>query len=465
LENKVNTQDTGIDIQKLLAKALQYWYWILASILLALVIAFLINRYTIPLFEVKSSVMVVKPVDQGASAAALLYGADVFQGSQELSNESILIKTKTLVKHTLQKLNFEVTHYQQGNIKLSEAYKGASPFTVTFDTSSVNIPYGVLFRFIPLGNNLYELNTDNQEWNNQFSGKQFLSEKTYTVNGFIFKAIIKNDTPTEEPNELLFRINHLDELANYYSSALNVSEMPGGASALVLKLSGTTPEKEKDFLNAHMQTYVEHNLNIKNTNAINTLNFIDEQLQQISDSLYYIESRLESFKKDNSRLSISSEGGKIATNIQDLEKEKAVLLVNDRYYNYLKRYLSSDLKEESIVVPSNFGINDPVLNHLIGELVKVQADIEVLRKNENQANPILSNELKIKQRQLAELRSNLLENIRSIESANNIALNDLNKRISESSGQLQKLPTAERKLINIQRLYSLSENLYVFLME
>ena len=438
------------------------WYYVVLSMILALIVAFIINRYTIPQYEVQSAVMISKPVEEGANATAILYGAEVFQGSKGLTNESILLKTKDLAFKTLQKLNFAISYYQRGTIKLTEVYH--SPISVSVDSASTVIPYEVLISVKADSAGSYRLDSEDPRWHQVFAGKRFRSGNKYALQGFSFTLELTEGVAGIE-NELLFKVNDLNGLAGYYAGMLQVSPYGSGASALTLKLGGPTPAKDRDFLNAHMQTYRENNLIIKNTNATNTLRFIDEQLLQISDSLYFIESRLENFKKNNSAAGVSPEGSGVAEELKALEESRAALLVNRKYYEYLRNYLLKENLQEQVLMPANLGITDPILNQLIGELVSLQSEISLLTRNPNQANPLVANELKSKRQQLTELKKSIRESLNSIEAANNINLRVLDQKVARVSASLQKLPSAERQLINIQRIYSLSENLYVFLME
>jgi hypothetical protein len=337
-----NPLDNGIDLQKFAGIVLANWYYVVLSILIALSIAFMVNRYTIPLFEVQSAVMINKPVEEGANATAILYGSEVFQGSKGLTNESIVLKTKSLVLKTLQKLNFEVSYFQRGNIKLTEVYYPLSPLNVVVDSASTNVPYWVLFSILIDDNGLYKVESENLHWNQFFADKKFSSGQQYNVQGFIFTMHIQEEAIALK-NELLFQINDLNGLAGHYAGSLEVSPYGNGASALTLKLAGSTPAKDVDFLNAHMETYRENNLIIKNTNATNTLRFIDDQLMQISDSLYFIESRLEAFKRSNSATGVSTAGNQVAEELKELEESKATLLINRKYYDYRIRLLSRQI--------------------------------------------------------------------------------------------------------------------------
>lgn len=57
--------------------------------------------------------------------------------------------------------------------------------------------------------------------------------------------------------------------------------------------------------------------------ATNTIDFIDAQLIVLSDSLMFIENRLENFRSNNSIYDLSSEGTAIFTQLKALETELA----------------------------------------------------------------------------------------------------------------------------------------------
>jgi uncharacterized protein involved in exopolysaccharide biosynthesis len=148
-------------------------------------------------------------------------------------------------------------------------------------------------------------------------------------------------------------------------------------------------------------------------------------------------------------------------NVQELEREKAGLLVKVKYIDYLKDYVKNENNLENVVVPSSLGLTDPVLNSLIDKLVSLQLENNQLKNVDKRENPlILYNKKKVE-----EIKTSLLENINNLDKANKIALSDLNSRISMIASSMQRLPGAESEFINIQRVYSLSETLYLFLME
>ncbi len=112
-------QDSLNDFRKIFYRVIRYWYLIVASVVIAVRIAFLINRYTPPVYTISTSVLIKAPKDLSNSVAGLLYGDEVFKSSSNLENESILLKRFALVEKTIKDLDFNISYYKEGNIRLS----------------------------------------------------------------------------------------------------------------------------------------------------------------------------------------------------------------------------------------------------------------------------------------------------------------------------------------------------------
>ena len=115
---------------------------------------------------------------------------------------------------------------------------------------------------------------------------------------------------------------------------------------------------------------------------------------------------------------------------------------------------------EDIIVPVSYGISNNLLNDLITQLVDLQLERDLLNQNGTLINPIIS-ELNGK---IDRLKSTLQDMISNLKSKNSILNSDFTKRIKVSEDMLKSLPSVERELINIERHYDLSENIYLLLM-
>ena len=107
--------------------------------------------------------------------------------------------------------------------------------------------------------------------------------------------------------------------------------------------------------------------------AINTIYFIDEQLNIIQDSLAFIENQLETFKLKHPNLKIVDKEFGTYFQKQKLDNTLSEQSVNIKYYQSLLSYLKNDNNVNSIVSPTSMGISNPELNGLINQLLQLYA--------------------------------------------------------------------------------------------
>ena len=68
-------------------------------------------------------------------------------------------------------------------------------------------------------------------------------------------------------------------------------------------------------------------------------------------------------------------------------------------------------------------------------------------------------------RQIKQLVLNLKEAINLSKSTNNLLITDFKNRINKMEASLGNIPKVERELLSIERLQSISENIYIFLLQ
>ena len=73
-----------------------------------------------------------------------------------------------------------------------------------------------------------------------------------------------------------------------------------------------------------MKVYLDFGLEFKNKTAAQTIEFIEEQLGIISDSLHLAEGDLENFKLVNRFLDISREGGLVQSKLEKIDAERTL---------------------------------------------------------------------------------------------------------------------------------------------
>ncbi|HEY4788938.1 MAG TPA: polysaccharide biosynthesis tyrosine autokinase, partial [Bacteroidales bacterium] len=305
------------------------------------------------------------------------------------------------------------------------------------------------------------------EYQISFEGKNKLTEKQkfgvpYVANGFNFIILLKDNGYIPSPeNKYFFVINDLNSLVNTYRDKLNVSTNDKKGTVLTLSTVGFVPEMEADYINKLMEVYIKAGLEEKNQTAINTINFIDEQLSTVVDSLHKAEDKLQNFRLNNRILDISSEGTAIMARLEKVQNDKIALDMQVNYFKYLQNYIEKKKDFREVMAPAVMGISDPLLNSLVEELANLYGERSVLVLNAQQNFPGLTLINAKIQTTLAALQ----ENMRELVNTTNLSLNEVKKRQADVEKELQRLPVTERHLLTIQRDFKLNDQIYDFLLQ
>ena len=475
LDNIYAQQEESIDFKLLFFKFYRYWYFFALTIFVALVISFLFNKYTKPVYEVNTTVLIQD--EKNAMDAQSLIGLGMFGGQKNLENEIGILQSYTLATSTIKMLDFDVSYFIEENFISKELYED-SPFTVIFDTNYPQ-PVNLRFKLTILSDKEFELEAqgekikmydyktykavENSEVENIVIKKRFrFNENVSESNMKFYLTLNKKFDPKKSENQTYFFIfNSLGSLVGKFKS-FDIEPINKDASILKISLKGNNVKKSVDFLNMLTYEYVQSGLDKKNKIAINTINFIDYELKGIADTLNYAEKSLQDFRTANEVMNIDFLANQIFEQMQELESQKAVLIVKNKYYNHIKNYITENKDDiNNIIVPSSMGIEDPMLSQLIMTLTELHTEKTEKLYNTRRENPYLvALNLKIEN-----TKRTLLENIQSIVNTSNIAINDINERISKLMVRVEKLPKTQRQLFIIERQFKLSDAIYTYLQQ
>ncbi len=469
-------QEQSVDIKALYYKFLSYWYLFFITIVLVMLIAFLFNKYTEPVYKVKTTVLITEDKG-GLNDAQSLLGFGNITNTQKLQNQIGILKSRSLVSRTLKSLDFNISYFKEDNFVTSEVYN-ESPFNVTIDTSHGQPVGNVKFFVTILSDNEFRLEAEGQDLSlynyNTYkeSDKKVASIKydkkhrfgeQVSTSGFAFRIekTPKYNLKTSESQRYYFVFNSLNAMISQFSG-YEIEPINKEASIVEISLKGNNSQKAVDFLNRLTMEYIRQGLEKKNQIAINTILFIDGQLGEIRDSLTTNENVLQNFRTTNQIMNLDAQSQQVYTSITELEKEKAVLLVKAKYYNNLKSYIQKNEDDiNGIVVPSSMGIDDPVLTQILTELQGLYSEKSERLISTKPNNPMV---MAINQK-IANTKMALTESITNIVKTSDISIKDIDSRIDQLSGFFRNLPATQRQLLGIERKYKLNDAIYTYLLQ
>lgn len=277
----------NLDIKRLIADVLHFWWLFALFISLSLGVVFVIHRYSVPVY---STTMALLMEERGTDRpqSDMMEGFGLTPGQSGIDNQIAILSSWEIISKTIERLDFRVSYYAKGNLKNTELYH-VSPFVIQFDTLSsqlINTP--IYFTF--LENDKFELKveTENGQTYNYFTGQQAsigkinfskvfsLGEDVQTPWGSFKVANVRGNPQTKI--QYYFKFNHPNALTGHYKSLLRVNVQNNDASIVRVSMTGKIPYKNKRFLDALAEVFIENNLEKKNLIATNTIKFIEEQL-------------------------------------------------------------------------------------------------------------------------------------------------------------------------------------------
>lgn len=465
--SKFEDEVKPIDIKYYLIKYSRYWPLYLTGIFIALVTVFLFHRYSVEEYEVRGSILIKQ---KNTPEVRILDRSNIFSGGNNLENDILLLTSKNLAEEALKKLHFDVSYFAFTNIKEVELYD-KSPIKVEVDRDFPQFETGTI-HFTLVSEDEFRLSREEKGFFDFMQAKADgpvdaeILDKTYRfgqeIVGSRSKFTIHKTKNMREGDKLYFVIHNPTNIIDQYSRAITVRPINSYGTVLQVSMVTRVVEKGRDYVNSLMESYIDYDLKEKNRISENTLDFIDEQMQVLEDSLKQVERIMLNFKVENKLLDVNSEFGGVLGNIQTLEDLIQNIDFELSYYKSLQNYLQTKSGDYTdIIAPSVVGLNDSFLNGLIKSLVDISLDRRKLLVLVNDNHP----KVKEVDEQISKLRENVFENIDNLVINTERRKAEAMKKLDKYDQEFSKLPQTESDYTNIFRQYRLRENLYNYLLE
>ena len=470
MESQINKAQLGqeadeneISILEILFRYLKYWKWFVASILLAVVIAFVYFRYTVPVYNVTSSVILKDEksgrggMSGGLGGFGALDGLELMGGVSNVENETYVIRSKTAVRAVVDKLNLHTSYIQEGRIMSNDMYTN-SPFIIAMDKAGLD----TLQQDI---NFTARLNDDMTISVMGTVGEELIDTRLInlpalltTKHGVISFMLREGAKPYYEP--LLISIKRPESTVNAYRGNLTVQPASKTASVLNLSLKTSYPNKGRDFLNTLVEVYNYQTIEDKNQEATNTKNFINERLNIIDRELGMAEGAVEEYKRREGMTDLEAD---LAQSLQQSSQYEQQLVRAESQLdivNSLSEWVRNPINQDK-PVPSNVGLQDPTLAATINEYNQRLAERERLKRSLEDSNPVMQ---KLNE-QIQSLRGGINSSIASVRDGLTIEKRNIANQVRIYSGKIGEVPTQERQFTEIAREQQIKASLYLLLLQ
>lgn len=460
--NNISNQEEGFDFKKIIYLLFRQWYWLVLFGAIGLIGAFGYTKLTKPIYLTSTTVLVPeksKSMDM----------KDLFNGIGGMTNNNIynqieLIKSYYTINQTLLNLNWRTSWYEKDMFIWRGIYK-QEPFDVQETPNFINAK-GVFIYITPKSGDNYTIKVDGKIYQNGVkTDVKFEASGTFDrpfINKYFNFTLLKKVNNVEaQSNNYYFVFNDLNDVVISYMQRLNVIVKDKKGDIIECSIQSEEPDRDVEFLNELIRVYTEGKMDFKNEADRRSLNFINDQLAGISDSLNTASTKFSNFRSQNNIIDLGAQGKLVMDNLTAIESERAKSQMQLDYFQDLLKYLNNATDLNQLVAPSVVGIQDASLNAMVLKLGELYNRRQVLSFSAKENNPTLINIDK----ELNQIRNQLNENLRNLIDNATRNINSQKERQDRISVQLNNLPQKEQKMVNIQRQFNLTNELYTFLLQ
>jgi len=466
-----------IDFLGIFIKYLLYWKWFVVSLIVCLLFATVYLKFTIPSYEVNTSVLLKDDTKGGGSLEMNAFKEmGLYSQKNNVNNELEELNKSILVEQVIRELGIYAS-YTRIEMFPIVSNLGIDPRYAKFGTYKDKILYGsecpvfvrlpdaylnkmnetVEFQILIHPYGVYEFSGSFR--NKEYNVKASISDKNVTLpfgklnisrgefrpaEDMIMRVVLEN--PMNKADQILTQMKM--ELTSKITSVVNIT------------FKTTNVKLGQDFLRKLIEIYNRNDLNDQSEMANTTAKFIDDRLMSLTRELGDVESKVENYKQDQGLTDIKSESDMFIQQTGDFAQKRLELGTQLAIVSDLDDYMHKKENRYQLI-PSSSGIKSEGLNELINNYNKLLLQrnrLSRIASNSNQAMIDLTN-------QIESMFSTVQSSVRNEKNNLQIGQQDLLSKNRENTARIRAIPRQEREYTEIKRQQGVKEGLFLFLLQ
>lgn len=461
-KNLVNENfEKDFEYRAILNKYISHWKWFLLAMIISVSLAFLNLRYTKPLYNASTTIL-VKDDKKGGMLSELSAFSDIGAGNaikNNLDNEVQILRSRTIVENIVRKLNLNISLIVKGKILSNELFNDAPIVVSVVNKNAEFYKTRKNYIFTEVSNDAFTLRNElgeNVNNKNQYNFGELITTSygVITINKTKIHPVLLNAN-----GPITIALSPLDDVVNSYRGRLIVEPFSKSSNIVDISIIDPVREKAEYFLNNLVQNYNENAISDKNFISENTAKFIQNRLILITDELDGVEKNAESFKKSNNLTDIESEAklfveGSGEYNKKIVESEVQINIVSSML-EFMKKTTNSDL------LPNNIVATEGEASESINSYNQLVLNRNRILKSASVSNPSV---VKIDQ-QITSLKSNVISSLMRLQTTLGIQKRELQNFEGVLNNKAGKIPGQERQFRGLERQQKVKEELYLYLLQ
>jgi capsular exopolysaccharide synthesis family protein len=459
IQMNISDNDT-LNIRDEIEKYLVYWKWFLLFTVLSVSMAFLYLRYATPQYSATTTILIKDNNKSGISTELAAFedlGIVGGSSSNNPDNEIEILKSRRVIGRVIDSLNFDVSYFVEGRLKLIEVYK-RSPVLFTFLKKDTGLFLkGAMITLLIGEDNSFSI----KDAKGVFFIKGNFNELLESELGF-FKVVRNPKMGAKDivGKEVIIKITPKNSLINSYKGRLTIASVDKNSSIIKLSLTDAVSEKSKDFLNELVRQYNIDAIIDKNEISSKTKDFIHNRLKSVGKELAVVQDHIKDFKRKTGFIGVSDEGALILESLAINNADIFALETQIKLSKWIEKRISSQSSKEELL-PTNLGFENVSITTAITNYNELIMSRNRLVSNAGEKNPQLI-EL---QKQIINIKLNLKQNLKNLTTSLQLQYEELKKEQSRISSKQATIPIIERGYIDIARQQEIIASLYSYLLK
>lgn len=461
--NVVNEEE--IDLWELIFSYLAYWPWIITSVFLCFVGAWLYLYFTPPVYRVSASIIIKDEKKEGNAGTAIglenLGLGGLITASQNMDNEMEVLRSKSLLKRVVNDLELYITYKNEDEFPAQELYK-SSPVIVSLTPQEADkLSESVLIhmKFSSVGGLEVKVNVGDSLYSRHFDQLPAVLPTDVGTFGFMLNDSFQAGEG-KEVSHVSAVISQPMKVAKGYLNTLAIKPTSKTTSVAIISLENTNSRRGRDFINKLLEMYNQNANNDKNEVAEKTRDFINTRIEIINKELGNTEEKLETFKRNAGLTNISSDAELALEGNAEYEKKRVANGTQINLIHDLVTYINNSSNEFE-VLPGNIGLSDGGLSTQIDRYNELILERKRLLNTSTENNPAIINLTA----SIQAMKTNVRATMNGVLQGLLITKADLDREAKRFSRRISDAPGQERQYVSITRQQEIKAGLYLMLLQ
>jgi capsular exopolysaccharide synthesis family protein len=450
IQRKLPNQE--IDYFKIGKILLSRWYWIAASVGLALIISYTYVWYTPKTYSSSGTLKVEEKKSEISDIISVISVPD--RGPSKIQSIITVLQSRALILNAIKDLDYRISFYVMGRVRTSEIYpsKPLNIELIRFD--SLNF-YHEQISFKPISRKSFELSYKIADKEIQttfnYDSPVSIGPTTFTVK---YPGVLSKNTV------FLFKFNIPENFVDRVRSGLQTGETVRNSNIIGLQETDSNPQFASDVLNNILKEYIIFDRNQKAQSASQMIDFIDSQLSFLSTEVKGSENSIEKYKQKSKIIDVSVTSTASVTKAAEIESNKSLLNIQLIALDQLKEQITRE-KDNLNFNFTTGGEENASLQLLVTKLDNLIQERHALLKTYN----LSSQPIQDINQQLLQIKLTALNSIKNIRTNIEKRINFLDNQLAQVNQTMMALPVAQRDMISLQRDFEINDKVYSFLSE